>query len=88
MTMQATVNMSNPLWEAASEIDDLTDEMLRMIDQAELDPTVDVFYRLRLKVADVQLHAGDIMAMTKDHPGVETDYVIGAGLLPSRQETP
>jgi hypothetical protein len=75
--------MSNPIWQSASEIDDLVDEMLRMIDQTELHPTSDTFYHMRLTMADVQLHAGHIMSMTKD-PRAEATYMIT--LLPSRQE--
>ena len=69
--------MNSPVWNSASEIDDLADELLRMIDQTELCPTSDMFYQMRLIVADVQLRAGHIMERTKDHPAPAMEYVIG-----------
>ena len=88
MTKQAAVNMSNPLWEAASEIDDEIDDIRKLVDNAELYRDPDTFRLIRLRLSLVAEKAGDIMAMTRDHAEVETDYVIGVDLLPSRQETP
>jgi hypothetical protein len=80
--------MSNPLWEAASEIDDEVDGLRKLVDHAELDYDMGTFQLIRIRLTRVADKAGDIMAMTKDRPGVDTDYLIAAALLPSRQETP
>jgi hypothetical protein len=82
--------MSNPLWEAASEIDDEVDGLRKLVDHAELAYDMGTFQLIRIRLTRVAKRAGDIMIATKGHPGVETDYVISgrAALLPSRQETP
>lgn len=68
--------MSNPLWKTASEIDDKVDEIRKLVDNAELYQGPDTFQLIRLRLNLVAEKAGDIMAMTKDHPGTETDYMI------------